>query len=129
MTLTAALEIFVVGLLTVLGKFVIDFLNAKREEAKMKTDNELARKYIDMAADTVAQCVAATNQTYVDSLKNKEIFTKEAQTEAFNKSLEAVLTILNNDALKYLDEFTGDAEQYLTTMIEAEVAKQKKGSV
>lgn len=128
--MTAVLQGFLIALLTVLGKFVIDFLNAKREEAKIKTDNELARKYIDLATDTVAHCVAATNQTYVDSLKNKDIFNKEAQKEAFNKSLDAAMSILNEDAIKYLNDFTGDAEQYLTTLIEAEVAKQKqeKGS-
>lgn len=130
MTLTTALEGLLIAIIGVIGKFVVDFLNAKREEAKIKTDNELARKYIDLATDTVARCVAATNQTYVDSLKSKEIFDKAAQAEAFKKSLNAALDILNEDAIKYLDELTGDTTQYLTTLIEAEVAKQKqdKGS-
>ena len=128
--MTTALEGLLVAIIGVIGKFIIDFLNAKREEIKIKTDSELARKYIDLVTDTVARCVAATNQTYVDSLKNQSIFDKDAQTEAFNKSFDAVLTILNDDAIKYLDEFTGDAERYIETLIEAEVAKQKqdKGS-
>lgn len=127
--LTNALEVFLMGLLTVLGKFIIDWINIKREEVKLRTENELTQKYLDMAANTVINCVIATNQTYVDSLKNRDAFTKEAQLEAFNKTLEAVTSLLGTEALTYLNELTGDANKYLTTLIEAEVAKQKqKGS-
>lgn len=121
-----ALEIFLIALLSVLTKFLIDWINVKRDEAKLHTDNDLAKKYLDLVAETVTNCVAATNQTYVDSLKDKNLFTKEAQQEAFKKTLDQVLTLLNDEAINYLNEFTGDINTYLTTIIEAEVARQKK---
>ena len=121
-----ALEIFLIALLSVLTKFLIDWINVKRDEAKLHTDNDLAKKYLDLVAATVTNCVAATNQTYVDSLKDKNLFTKEAQQEAFKKTLDQVLTLLNDEAINYLNEFTGDINVYLTTIIEAEVARQKK---
>ena len=130
MTLTSVIEVFLSGLLAVIAKFIIDFLNVKREEAKIKTDSELARKYIDMVTKTVTNCVIATNQTYVDSLKNKNAFDKKAQEEAFNMTLNAVSKILSEEVISYLDEFTGDANKYIITLIEAEVARKKseKGS-
>jgi len=36
-----------------------------------------------MLDDTITKCVIATNQTYVDSLKDKNAFDKAAQEEAF----------------------------------------------
>jgi len=56
-----ALEIFLIALLSVLTKFLIDWINVKRDEAKLHTDNDLAKKYLDLVAETVTNCVAATN--------------------------------------------------------------------
>jgi len=54
------------GALTAL---LIAYINTKRKEIEVKTDNELTAKYLNMLADTIIDCVTATNQTYVDSLK------------------------------------------------------------
>ena len=103
----------------------IDFLNAKREEAKIKTDNEVAKKYIDMIANTVNKCVIATNQTYVNSLKESNAFNKEAQEVAFEKTMTAVLATLSDDAKDYIVSVSGDLRIYLTQYIEAEVNKNR----
>ena len=121
-----AIQVFLIALLTILSKFLIDWITVKKNEIISTTDNELAKKYLDLVATTVTNCVIATNQTYVDSLKNKDLFDKSAQQEAFNKTLKNVLSLLNEEAITYLEEMTGDVNTYLTTLIEAEVAKQKK---
>jgi hypothetical protein len=74
MTLTMALELFLTVLLTVLTKFLISFFNSKITEVKQKTQNELLHKYLDMINKTIEDCVIATNQTYVEALKNKDMF-------------------------------------------------------
>lgn len=125
MTLAAALELFLTALLTVLAKFIISFVNAKIKEVKQKTQNELLYKYLDMINQTVKDCVIATNQTYVETLKNKNMFDAEAQKEAFKKTFDAVKSLLNEEAITYLTEMAGDADLYLTTLIEAEVNKNK----
>jgi hypothetical protein len=78
-----------------------------------------------MIYNTVSNCVIATNQTYVNSLKESGNFDEVAQKEAFNKTLTAVLAILTNDAKAYITEVTGDLNIYLTQLIEAEVNKNK----
>ena len=124
-TLTAALELFLTALLTVLAKFIISFVSAKIAEIKQKTQNELLYKYLDMVNDTVKDCVIATNQTYVEALKNKNMFDAEAQKEAFKKTFDAVKSLLSEEAIEYLTEMAGDADLYLSTLIEAEVNKNK----
>lgn len=129
MTMELVVQIFqvcIIPLLGVLTKFLVDFLNAKRDEAKANTDSVIAQKYIDMIHTTVSDCVIATNQTYVNSLKDAGIFDETAQKEAFNKTLDAILAILSDDAKEYITQATGDVNTYLTQLIESEVNKNRK---
>jgi len=71
-------EVCLFPLLGVLTTFLILFINKKSQELKATTDNELYHKYIDMLEETVVNCVIATNQTYVDSLKKQGKFDLEA---------------------------------------------------
>lgn len=119
------LEYVLIPLLVILTRYLIVFIDAKRKELKEKTNNELANKYIDMIYNTVTNCVIATNQTYVDSLKKQGNFDKEAQLEAFNKTLAAIKKMLSEDAVKYIHSITDDADFYLSQLIEAAVKDQK----
>lgn len=119
------IEICVIPLFGILVKYLIDFLSAKRDELKAKTNNETAQKYTDMIYNTVVNCVIATNQTYVNSLKDSGSFDESAQKEAFNRTMSAVMAILNEDAKEYISEATGDINVYLTQLIESEVNKRK----
>ncbi len=118
-------QLCIVPLLGILTAFLIQFINMKKDELKKKTDNELAHKYLDMLAQTVETCVIATNQTYVDSLKDKNAFDAEAQKEAFNITYNAVNDILNAEAKNYLSNIVGDLQKYITEQIEAAVNVNK----
>lgn len=122
---TQIIEVCVIPLLAILIKCIASYLSVKRDEIKASTENEIAKKYIDMIYSTVAKCVTATNQTYVEGLKKEGAFTKEAQEEAFQRTLNAVLAILSQDAIDYIFNITGDLNTYLIQLIEAEVNKQK----
>lgn len=119
------IQVCVIPLLGILTKYLVDYLTAKRNEINSKTDNETAQKYTNMIYQTVVDCVIATNQTYVDSLKKSESFDEAAQKEAFNRTMNAIMTILSDDAKEYITEATGDLNTYLTQLIEAEVNKRK----
>ncbi len=119
------IQVCVIPLLGILTKYLVDYLTAKRNEINSKTDNETAQKYTNMIYQTVADCVIATNQTYVDSLKKSGSFDEAAQKEAFNRTMNAIMTILSDDAKEYITEATGDLNTYLTQLIEAEVNKRK----
>ena len=118
-------QLCIIPLLGILTKYLVDYLNAKRDELNTKTENETAEKYTTMIFDTITKCVIATNQTYVNSLKEQNAFDAEAQKTAFNKTMNAVLEILSEDAKQYIIETTGDLNTYLTNLIEAEVNKNR----
>lgn len=133
--LSSIFEVCIIPLLGVLTAFIIALLKAKKEEilAKIATnrtqeEKELASKYLNMVEKTVTDCVMATNQTYVDSLKQEGKFDSEAQKTAFNKTLDAVLAILTDDAKNYLTQIFGDLNVYLTNLIESQV-KINKASI
>jgi hypothetical protein len=119
------IQVCVIPLLGILTKYLVDYLTAKRNEINSKIDNETAQKYTNMIYQTVVDCVIATNQTYVDSLKKSGSFDEAAQKEAFNRTMNAIMTILSDDAKEYITEATGDLNTYLTQLIESEVNKRK----
>lgn len=124
-------EIFyvcVIPLLGVLTTYLVQYLKAKGNQIADSTDNALASKYIKMLTETICTCVEATNQTYVEALKKAGAFDEAAQKEAFNKTKEAVMNILSDEAKKYLTSIYGDLDQFIESMIEAQVKLAKKSS-
>ena len=110
----------VIGILTT---FIVTFIQKKKEELQDKIDNELLKKYTGMLMDTIATCVVATNQTYVNALKKQGKFDAEAQKEAFRQTYDAVMNILSDEAIHYLTVFYGDLNIAVTELIEKEVAE------
>lgn len=123
--ITQIFQLCIIPLLGILTKYLVDFLKSKKQEIIDKVDSDTADKYINMVFETVETCVIATNQTYVDSLKESGTFDEAAQKEAFNRTLNAILAILTDDCKEYIVELTGDLQTYLTTLIEAQVNKNK----
>ena len=123
--LAVIFEICIIPLLGALTIWLISFLEAKKEEIAVKYDNELLTKYLNMLNDTITDCVLATNQTYVDALKQQGKFDLEAQKIAFDKTYNAVLDIIADDAYMYLTNAVGDLQTYITTRIEANVKCSK----
>ena len=118
-------EVCVIPLLGILTTYLVIFIKQKSKELQETTDNELYKKYIELLQDTIVRCVIATNQTYVEALKNKNAFDKEAQEHAFKMTYDAVMAILTDDAKVYLSNVFGDLEVYITKLIEAEVNVNK----
>jgi hypothetical protein len=120
-------ELCIVPLLAVLTGYLVQWIKAKTAEATEKNQKDVFDKYITMLGETIAKCVSATNQTYVDALKKAGSFDAEAQKQAFDMTLTAVVSVLGKDAIEYLTAIYGDLTSYLTTLIEAEVKSQKTG--
>ena len=119
-------ELCIVPLLAVLTGYLVQWIRAKTAEATEKNQKDVFDKYITMLGETVAKCVSATNQTYVDALKKAGSFDAEAQKFALNMTLGSVMSVLGKDAIEYLSAIYGDLNTYLTTLIEAEVKAQKE---
>ena len=123
--LATIFQVVIIPLLTVLVGYAVKWINAKAEEIKASTDNAYAQKYIDMLRETIITNVIAVNQTYVEALKDKDAFTKEAQLEAFRRVYEAVLASLTEEAQVYLNSIIGDLNEFITAEIEAAVNENK----
>lgn len=127
-TMTLLQQIFqvcIIPLLGVLTTYLVVFIKNKTEELKKTTDNELYQKYMDMLSETIVNCVIATNQTYVEALKNKNAFDAEAQKKAFEMTYQSVMNILSQDAIEFLNNAVGDLDAYIRRMIEAQVNVNK----
>lgn len=118
-------ELCIIPLLAIITRSLVIYISTKKDELKNKTDNELAKKYLDLLNDTIANCVIATNQTYVEALKKENAFTADAQKAAFEKTYQAVIATLSDEAQKYLPEVVGDLQTYITQKIEASVNQNK----
>ena len=114
-----------VPLLGVLTAYIVKLINKKSETMQAETDNEIYKKYIALLDETIVKCVIATNQTYVDALKDKNAFDAAAQKEAFNRTYDAVMSILSVEAKTYLENAVGDLTAYVTKTIEAQVNVNK----
>ncbi len=118
-------EMCVLPLLGILTAFLVKLINSKVSEILEGIENEKGRKYLRMLQNTVCEAVIATNQTYTEYLKEAGQFDGEAQKVAFRKTYLTVLNLLNNESKVYLENLVGDLEGYITTLIEAEVNKNK----
>jgi hypothetical protein len=117
-------RIFNVCLIPLLGlatAIAIDCIKQKIAEGKAKTESEIAEKYLSMLEVTVVDCIRATNQTYVNALKDKNAFDGEAQKEALQQTTDAVLAILSSEAKVYLTHFVGDLNALIKQKIEANI--------
>ena len=119
-------EVCIIPLLGVLTAYIVKYIQVKSAEITKNTDNTLIDKYTGMLADTISACVLATNQTYVETLKKQGNFDAEAQKNAFNMTLDAVMSILSEDAKEYLSEAFGDLNSYIASQIEASININKK---
>lgn len=124
--ITQIFEVCLIPLLGVLTTFFVKWVNVQADKLKSSAKNETEAKYIEMLNNTISDCVIATTQTYVDSLKKQGAFDADAQKAAFTMTYEAVIQLLTEEATEYLDAAVGDLQLYITQKIEAEVKLNKE---
>ena len=123
--MTVLFQVCIFPLLAILTKYLVAWIQVKTNELTEQKNDAMFTKYMNLLQDTTISCVIATNQTYVDTLKTQGKFDAEAQKIAFKKTYDAVMAILTEDAIKYLNESLGDLDAYVNMMIESQVNLQK----
>jgi hypothetical protein len=123
--LNIVFELIVYPVIGIAGIYLTYLISVKIQELKQRTESELADKYLSMLDDTIANAVLATTQTYVESLKSQGKFDAEAQKAAFTQTYEAVMRVLTDEAIKYINTSVGDLETYVTNKIESNVKMSK----
>ena len=119
--LSQIFEVCIIPLLGVLTTFLVRYINTKMKTLADTTSDEKQKKYIEMLNNTITDCVIATTQTYVDTLKKQGKFDKEAQEQAFLMTFNAVSDLLTEESKKYLNEAIEDLDLYIKQKIESEV--------
>lgn len=118
-------DLCIVPLLGLATMMLVAFIKQKMAESREKVENDLVNKYLGMLEMTIVDCVKATNQTYVDALKDKNAFDAEAQKHALELTKNAVIQILSDDAKIYLAHALGDLDAIIDEKIEATVKDVK----
>ena len=67
-------------------------------------------------------------QSYVDSLKQQDKFTAEAQKEAFELAKKRAIELMNQYTQDAIIHIYGNLDIYIDTMIESIINQNKKGS-
>lgn len=110
----------------ILTVYLCKFLYAKWNESKEKVANDKVKNTLDQVLSMVFNCVQSTNQVFVDELKNKNEFSKEAAIEAFNMSKNVAVKMLSEDAKEIIATIYGDIDSYIDILIESAVKQLKK---
>lgn len=100
---------------------LIAWLNTKIKDQKALT-------YLNNAISVVTSVVKATYQTYVEALKNENMFTKEAQEQALNKAVEQAKTTMSAEVKNFVTENYGDLTEWIKLQIESAIYSLKNGS-
>lgn len=118
-------KVCIIPLLGILSTYLIKFIKLQGDAVIESIENEKARKYLRMLQNTITEAVVETNQTYVENMKDKQMFDEEAQKIAFTMTYQRVLSLINEESKVYLANIVGDLNEYITTLIEAEVNRNK----
>jgi dsDNA-binding SOS-regulon protein len=110
----------VVGLvISALGTYATYFISKRIKDEKLK----------DIAASLntlVNKAVLEVYQTYVEGLKNKNIFGEKEQKEALSKALAIIKNEMPKEVEEWLKENYKNADDYIKTLIESSIAVNKK---
>ena len=84
-----------------------------------KLANSKYAKYLTSVVDVITRAVKTTYQTYVETLKNKDMFTADAQKEALTKAGEMALAQLSEDSKEWIKTNFGDVKVWISNTIES----------
>lgn len=101
------------------------FAHTKLQEWKQKVNNEQLKSIIDKLDFVIQMAVEATNQTFVNDIKNGGKMTDEQKKEAFNQTLESIIQMLSEEDKEKITEQFGDMATYITNNIEAYIGSKK----
>ena len=118
------IEIAVI-LLTALGSWV---LAKVKTLVNTKVKNEKARELLGAATSAVTSSVKATFQTYVESIKGTDAWTKDAQITALRMAANTAKTQMSEEVRAYIAANFGDVDAWLENSIEAEIYTLKSGT-
>ena len=105
-------------LITALGTVITYVINKYVKDARLKN-------ILSSLNETAKNAASEVYQTYVEALKDKNMFTKEAQKEALNKALEIVKNNLPGEVMQWVTDNYSDIDAYFKSLIESAIGLLK----
>ena len=126
------LQVVLFAVITGCGVVVVrktmDFINKKIDQIQANTklaEYEKLNKIIDKAQESIYTIVDATNQVFVESLKESNRFDKESAAAAKEIATEKANAMLTEEAIKAITQVKGDIDVFIDTTIESAVRALK----
>ena len=113
-------------------KYITAYLNTLKEKKKSEIAQEDKAAFDESileAIDLVQKVVDKVSQTYVDSLKAKNEFNKEAQVESLSKAIEDAKTLISTETQGLISSVYSDFDKWLEVQIESYIRSQKPEQV
>lgn len=123
--ITLVFRVIILPIIMYVAKYAVNLFAAWADEHIAKVENNKVKMMLEEAIDIVSICVMSTTQTYVDTLKQQGKFNIEAQKEALRITSEKAMSMLPDETKAYIEGSYGDLEEYVTNLIEAQIAGSK----
>ena len=88
--------------------------------------NDTVRGYLNELREIVFDVVQEVQQTYVEDMKAKGFFNKEAQQHACEMALHIIENSLSKELKAWLEKTYPSAEEFIITLIESTICTMKK---
>lgn len=105
-------------LITALGAYVTYLINKY-------VKNQEVKEIINSLHQLVRDSVLEVYQTFVEELKDKDMFDKNAQKLALERCLELIRVNMSQRVKTWLEANVGDITAYLKSLIEAQIGSLK----
>lgn len=119
------LYVVLIGAIPIVSKYLIQQIEAKKNEILKDDKTKDFQNSIDGAMSLVEKVVDYVSQTYVDALKKEGKFDATAQQNAYNKAVEALEKLMDDDMKHVLINVYGDLSTWMKVAIESYIKSNK----
>lgn len=119
------LYVVLIGAIPIVSKYLIQQIEAKKNEILKNDKAKDFQNSIDGAMNLVEKVVDYVSQTYVDALKKEGKFDATAQQNAYNKAVEALEKLMDDDMKHVLINVYGDLSTWMKVAIESYIKSNK----
>ncbi len=113
--------------LPIITTYLVKIMKVKLTEIRFEGMNAAHQVWIDRAAEIVGDIVLQVQQTFVDSLKNRGEFDKDAAIEAKNKAVTMANEMIAGELKKAIADIYSSFDEWLDIQIEKKVYQNKEG--
>lgn len=93
-----------------------------------KIDNATLKAVLNDGLTVLENSVKYTYQTYVEGMKNKDIFDADAQKQALQMAKDKALSMLSEGFINMIKDMYGDVNNWLETNIESTIYTLKNSN-